>query len=86
MSTRKSLQLLIDYKFDFERLINVYDNVKHMNGLLQLCNSSGSYKHVQMLFDHCNNLSKCKIDITHCDIKKQNILFYAAMNDINFNI
>ena len=83
MGTTNSLKLLIDYKFDFQRLINVYDNVKHTNGLLQLCNRTGSYKHVKMLFDHCNNLQKCKIDITHCDIKKQNALFYAAMGDIN---
>ena len=83
MHPTNTLKLLIDYKFDFETLINVYDNVKHENGLLQLCSGSPNYEKVKMLFDHCKTLEKCKIDITHCDIKKQNALFHAAMNDIN---
>ena len=84
MTDADKLKILIDYKFKFEKLINVCDNVKHKNGLLQLCSySSGSYNLVKMLFDHCNTIKNCKIDITHCDVKKQNALFYSAINDIN---
>ena len=78
-----SLQLLMDYKFDFEKLINVYDNVKQENGLMKLCSYSPNYEIVKMLFDHCKTLKKCKIDISHCDINKQNVLFYASQSDIN---
>ena len=62
MSTKVSLQLLLDYKFDFEKLVNVYDNVTYRNGLIQ-----SNYDLVKMLFNHCKTLSNCKIDITHRD-------------------
>ena len=78
-----SMQMLIDYKFDFETLINVYDNVKHRNGLLQLCKGSSNYESVKMLFNHCKTLGKCKIDIAHCDTRRENALFYAAITDVN---
>ena len=83
MTDKDKLKLLIDYNFDFEQLINVYDNVKHANGLIKLCFFSPNYEEVRMLFDHCKTLKKCKIDITHCDINRKNAIFYAAMNDIN---
>ena len=83
MGSRRSLQLLIEYKFDFKNLANVYDNVKHKSGLIQLCTYSPSYEDVKMVFDHCNTFAKCKIDITHCDLKQWNALFYAAMFDSN---
>ena len=83
MHPQHSLQLLIEYQFDFENLVNVYDNVKHTNGLIQLCKYSPNYQSVKMLFDHCSTLKKCKIDITHCDTTRRNALFYAAIYDNN---
>ena len=70
------LQMLIEYKFDFEKLMNVYDNAKYTNGLINLCIWVPSY-------DHCKTFTKCTFDITHCDITRRNALFWAAATDIN---
>ena len=83
MSNEDALQMLIDYKFDFEKLINIFDNIVHRNGLMQTVRISPNYRLVKMLFDHCKILSKCKIDIMQCDIRRRNALFYAAINDID---
>ena len=83
MSTKDGLQLLIDCKFDFKKLVNAYDNVAHRNGLIQLCIYSPNYDLVEMLFNHRKTLSKCKIDTTHRDSTRTNALFYASQNDIN---
>ena len=83
INKKDALQMLIDYQFDFAQLVNVHDNVSHRSGLIKLCRYSPNYEFVKMLFDHCKALKQCKIDITHCDIKRRNAFFYAAMTDIN---
>ena len=81
-STMQQLQLLIDYKFDFEKLINIYDNIKLTNGLIQLTTEHNCYSSIKLLLDHCKTLKQCNIDITHCDINGQNALFHAALRDV----
>ena len=83
MTLEDIIHVLINYKFSFETLINLYDNVKHENALIKLCNYPASYNLVKMLFDHCKTIRKCKIDIKHCDTNRWNALFFAAVNDIN---
>ena len=83
MTDKDKLQMLIDYGFNFEKLVNVYDNVRNENGLIQLSRYAPNYEEVKMLFDHCNSLKQCKIDITHCDLKKWHALLYAATSDSN---
>ena len=76
------VHLLIDYKFDFMRLSNIYDNIKYQNGLILLSTHFNSHSCIKLLTDHCKTLGKSCIDIKHCDITGENVLFYAARNDI----
>ena len=82
-SLASTIQMLIKYKFDFCKLFNVYDNVTHQNGLISLCKYQDSYESIKLLIQHCQTLPNCKIDITHCDAKGNNALFYASQNSIN---
>ena len=50
---RDAIHILIDYKFDFENLFNVTDNVKNKNGLVLICGYVYSYPSVKLLIDHC---------------------------------
>ena len=84
MKPPEKLQLLIHYGFNFKTLINMYDNVKHENGLIQLCRYSPSWDVVEMLFNHCQkslNKPEININITHCHTIKWNALFHAAIHD-----
>ena len=75
MNAKQQIQLLIDYKFDFVKLINVYDNIKQQNGLILFSTYLNCYAEIKLLIDHCKTLNKCNIDIKHSDIFGNNALF-----------
>ena len=37
MRRNQKIKMLIDFNFDFDKLFNMYDNVKHNSGLLLTC-------------------------------------------------
>ena len=78
-----AIQILIDYKFDFENLFNIRDNAKNVNGLVLICGHIYSYPSVKLLIDHCKKLATCDIDITNCDIDGRNALHWAALSDVS---
>ena len=82
MNQEEQIELLIKYKFDFGKLINVYDNIKQWNGLMALTTFNNSYSSIKLLFDHCKTQKQCNIDITHCDNKGKNALFLTSTTDM----
>ena len=81
MNASAQIQLLIDYKFNFQDLINVYDNIKHQNGLILLLTRTNCYPEIELLIDHCKSLSEYSHVMKHRDTRGKNSLFYAAKND-----
>ena len=64
MDRLQSVQILIDYKFDFGKLVNVYDNIKQQNGLLLCAVHKDCYNVIKLLIDHFKTLEECNVDIT----------------------
>ena len=83
MTDSQQLKMLIEYKFDFKKLINVYDSIKHETGLLILCKYSHSYANVKLFIQHCAGLGGIGINIMQCDITGRNALHRSAIADIN---
>ena len=54
MNNPTILKLLIEYKFDFETLANIYDNIKQHSGFIQLATCHFSYSSIKLLIkvDH----------------------------------
>ena len=52
MTDTEQLKMLIEYKFDFKKLINIFDSNKNETGSLVLCKYNHSYSNVKLLIQH----------------------------------
>ena len=74
--------MLIEYKFDFKKLINIFDSIKNETGLLVLCKYNHGYSNVKLLIQHCANLKDISSNIMQCDTIGRNALNRSAISDI----
>ena len=82
MINKTIIELLIEYKFDFAKLFNMYDNIKQENGLILCASHEYCYDTIKLLIDHCKTQQECNIDIRHFDSLGWNPLFCTVVADI----
>ena len=79
MNNNVIIEMLIKYKYDFKKLVNVGNNVRYQTPLMILCRYPNSLEPTKQLMQHCQSF----IDITQCNVHGENALFYAALSDFD---